>query len=409
MKRPRSSIVLGPLAVVAGLASARWLDGPSSFVVFTAAVLGLYALLGSWLLRTARGARAGHDPRATRHLVLLTSSGLALSLLLGAVALRGRYQRSHSRDDPRVQRHDELGWAPAPTEAERARDQDLDTTVGQHFERVDPARTHVVVMGDSVLWGWGVEHEEAAASLASRRIASSQVLNASVSGYGLPQYLLYLERILPRLRPRLVVLGIFSGNDFASLKRDNWYGRTQPFFAPRGDDVALVRASTPFFNCVDVLASSALFKLLWDHLSTDRWTSMARAQALLDFICDADRLDDAQAERVVRGLTRRVEALARARGARLLVLILPDRLHLEDPERGAPSDHARLARAVRAGGFDAHLFREDVLAEVARSARGREAALDALYIEGDNAHFSAAGNRLLADVLVREMTARGVR
>ena len=406
MKRSPRSSVLGPLAVVAGLAFARWLDGPWSFVVFTAAVVGLYALLGIWLLRTARGARAGHDPRATRHLVLLTSSGLALSLLLGAVALRGRYQRSHSRDDPRVQRHDELGWAPAPTEAERARGLD---TVGQHFETIDSARAHVVLMGDSVLWGWGVEHEDTAAALASRRIASSQVLNASVSGYGLPQYLLYLERVLPRLRPRLVVLGIFSGNDFAALKRDNWYGRTQPFFAPRGDDVALVRASTPFFNCVDVLASSALFKLLWDHLSTERWTSMARAQALLDFICDADRLDDAQAERVVVGLLRRVEALARARGARLLVLILPDRLHLEDPKRGAPSDHMRLARAVRAGGFDAHLFREDVLAEVTRGAGGREAALDRLYIEGDNAHFSAAGNRLLADVLVREMDARGVR
>jgi len=50
------------------------------------------------------------------------------------------------------------------------------------------------------------------------------VLNAGVNGYGPDQCLLRLEQELPRVRPELVVLVLFAGNDYGDLLRNRIFG-----------------------------------------------------------------------------------------------------------------------------------------------------------------------------------------
>src|SRR5208282_2438668 len=50
-----------------------------------------------------------------------------------------------------------------------------------------------------------------------------EVVNAGVAGYGPDQELRRMETELPVLKPNLVIVAIFAGNDFGDLLRDKLY------------------------------------------------------------------------------------------------------------------------------------------------------------------------------------------
>ncbi|HYM25546.1 MAG TPA: GDSL-type esterase/lipase family protein [Vicinamibacterales bacterium] len=79
----------------------------------------------------------------------------------------------------------------------------------------DTAR--IIVLGDSFVFGQGVSEEESLPSRLeadlSHRGLRAQVLNAGVRGYGTDQEARWLRVMAPRLRPTLVILGVFLGND----------------------------------------------------------------------------------------------------------------------------------------------------------------------------------------------------
>ena len=83
----------------------------------------------------------------------------------------------------------------------------------------------VVVYGDSFVAGEFSSREERFATQLARRLAEAgrlpvQAINAGVVGYGPDQEALRLEDEIGPLRPDLVVVAIFGGNDFGDLLRD---------------------------------------------------------------------------------------------------------------------------------------------------------------------------------------------
>jgi len=115
----------------------------------------------------------------------------------------------------------ELGWKLAPDR----------TTVfkGQHFSvgvvhNADglrdreyprapaPGQRRILVLGDSVAWCWGVEHEECFTERLEAALPDTDVINAGVPGYSTAQELLYYERDGRRYGADLVLL-VMSPND----------------------------------------------------------------------------------------------------------------------------------------------------------------------------------------------------
>jgi len=66
---------------------------------------------------------------------------------------------------------------------------------------------HILVLGDSVSVGVGVEAEQTYPSLLEDRLGKG-VLNASVTGYGIADYVEVLGHIAGNFKPQLVILGI---------------------------------------------------------------------------------------------------------------------------------------------------------------------------------------------------------
>ncbi|MBV9727368.1 MAG: hypothetical protein JO299_19590 [Gammaproteobacteria bacterium] len=88
--------------------------------------------------------------------------------------------------------------------------------------------TRVLVYGDSFIQGDFTRTEDTFAVQLQQRLAAAgrsnlEVVNAGVAGYGPDQELRRMEDELPALKPTLVVVALYAGNDFGDLLRDKLY------------------------------------------------------------------------------------------------------------------------------------------------------------------------------------------
>lgn len=88
----------------------------------------------------------------------------------------------------------------------------------------DPARPRILVLGDSVTYGFGVKADEAYPRQLEVQLAAlgspAEVINAGVTGYTTYQGLRFLERDLLDLQPDVVL--------FAFMNNDRWDARGKP-------------------------------------------------------------------------------------------------------------------------------------------------------------------------------------
>jgi lysophospholipase L1-like esterase len=88
--------------------------------------------------------------------------------------------------------------------------------------------TRVVVYGDSFIQGDFSRTEDTFTERLKEHLAQQtgkpiEVVNAGVAGYGPDQELRRMEDELPVLKPNLVIVAIYAGNDFGDLLRDKLY------------------------------------------------------------------------------------------------------------------------------------------------------------------------------------------
>src|SRR5262249_54906331 len=157
-----------------------------------------------------------------------------------------------------------------------------------------------------ILYGLNLQDAETAPEILNGRHHDVQFLNASVSGWSIEQYWLYLRRILPATNPRVIVIGLFTGNDVQLTGREYTpWGFAKPLFHvdERGE---LARANRGT-GCINGLTRSLLFRGLWktqDH-----------ALQLIRTLCDPVELPRGDLERSIHKMWGEIEALGRARGA----------------------------------------------------------------------------------------------
>lgn len=124
----------------------------------------------------------------------------------------------------------------------------------------EAARPRIVVYGDSFIAGEETPLEQTFTADLERRLRArvsktAQVINAGVAGYGPDQESLVMEDEIGRLKPDLVIVAIYSGNDFGDLIRDKLFALDEkerlvsrhPSLAPAArDDFTNLAARSPF-------------------------------------------------------------------------------------------------------------------------------------------------------------------
>jgi lysophospholipase L1-like esterase len=212
-------------------------------------------------------------------------------------------------------------------------------TVGRHgFRGQDPGphqvgQRRVLLLGDSITFGTGVEDALTFAARLAVHAPSLQPINLGVSGYGTDQELLLLEREGFAMGPTVVVLNVCVGNDALdnALPVYLYDGVTpKPFFTALGAELRFhdehVRLRGPALLARYLLERSLAFDALLrlsgrapsaplDHADGEHWGP--RARVVLERWPEAVALS--------QRLVERVQVVCRARGVRLLVALHPNR------------------------------------------------------------------------------------
>ena len=262
---------------------------------------------------------------------------------------------------------------------------EVDAAARRDHHHLAGAEPSVLAIGDSMTFGEGVEVDDAFPALLERA-TGTRVYNAGVPGYGSGQMLAALDRLLPRLHPRLVLLGLSPLWDRSRSVRPFVYQDgfiVAPGYAHRlllvDGNLYLGEIDLPWIGTASAWAKarSRVARLALPALGV----AVRRAAAALRGPRPAGPTVDEAAEPTVRNLLAAEERVA-ARGARLLIVLLDS--------RGDDFLAARDAveRRLRAGGLDCVVLDREIAAD----------DWPALRFPHDG-HWNAAGHRRVAEVL----------
>jgi GDSL-like lipase/acylhydrolase family protein len=86
-----------------------------------------------------------------------------------------------------------------------------------------PQQPQIVVVGDSVSFGYGVAGKDAWPAIVARELPRNPLVNLSLIGAGPQQYLRVYETFGAKLQPKLLLVGVFAANDFWDAETfDQW-------------------------------------------------------------------------------------------------------------------------------------------------------------------------------------------
>jgi len=257
-----------------------------------------------------------------------------------------------------------------------------------------PAETRIVVHGDSLTFGVGVEHEETFVQRTQRsltlRFGAVDVLNLGVSAHGPDQeYLLFLEEGR-KYSTRICAIAVWLDNDLDAV------AATHVAFRLDGDRLAFIPYEPPLYK---KMAETAPYRWLASrsHLLLLARFNLFDAPILAREI--AVREAGSPSLPLAMAIYRDFVTAVRNEGAVPLIVLMPSReqiaerraLHTEPPFASSVMLREALLRFCAASAVTC----VDTLDRFAQP----DLPFDSLFIPGDG-HFSAVGHRVIADALV---------
>lgn len=288
-----------------------------------------------------------------------------------------------------------------------------------------PGRVRVLAVGDSMVYGLGVENEQAFPAVMEALDPALQVVNAGVPAYSGAEELVQLREEIGVLRPDVVVVAYFWNDLFGAYP-----GRYARFELREGQLVEIPPVpATDRHPAFDdywkrhermlrrynvVTENSYLYRLLSDRFKVLRYQLHDwRVEVAKQVEGEPDvaagsgsRADEEPAWALSLALLAEMAQVAEAHHAKLAILILPDAVQVETDGTkvyGVPpflwDVQQRVGDFARARGIPVI----DPLPAL-REIRARDGAPQ--YYPNDR-HFNAHGHRLVAEIVLAELRRLG--
>ncbi|HET6468640.1 MAG TPA: SGNH/GDSL hydrolase family protein [Geminicoccaceae bacterium] len=283
------------------------------------------------------------------------------------------------------------------------------TTDANGFRNPTPVEppADIVILGDSMAFGYGVEDDQTWSALLARARPELSIVNLGMIGAGPQQYQRIYERFGAPLRPRLVLFTLFPGNDvFDANLFDRWRreggGRTFAEWRYESPDRGLRGLLESWLD------GSYVYQLLRDarrRLATPfagRTLSLADGQqvrlAPAVYASNVARSDPAHLDfRLVMAAVEATRREVEAAGAKFMVLLVPTKELVYLPLVGESAPDPLPA-------FAAELERQGISFLDLTPPLQTEALERAVYFEVDG-HPNALGYRIIADAVLARLGA----
>jgi hypothetical protein len=111
-----------------------------------------------------------------------------------------------------------------------------------------PGKTRVLMVGDSFVFGEGVDIEERFDTLLAQAMPDLSIVNIGVMGYGPDQQLLRSRQWRDDLRKGDILMLVTYGNDFFDISKPRHSGRSKPWIEDEAGDIVV---HEPDFSFMD--------------------------------------------------------------------------------------------------------------------------------------------------------------
>jgi lysophospholipase L1-like esterase len=266
-----------------------------------------------------------------------------------------------------------------------------------------PERAEIVVLGDSMAFSYGVKDEEAWTALLAADLPGTRIVNLGLIGAAPQQHLRIYEKFGQALRPNLVLLCLFPGNDLSDAGRfEEWLqagspGNYDEWRHNAGQDARRMSLRNQLDRSYLATFLSYARQNLGSRFSgqTIDFPDGSRLQLVPAIYARNESLAQPShpSFRLVLDAVRGTQALAQETGSRFLVLLMPTKEEVYLP---LVDEHPPPATAPFAAQFEQDgLPYLDLTPPFQATARQGER----LFFEVDG-HPNAAGYRLVAEVVL---------
>ncbi len=205
----------------------------------------------------------------------------------------------------------ELGWRNIPSKKVSNEKVTYNTnSLGLRAEEIDPSKEHILILGDSVAFGAGVNDNETVSYFMQRETSKYQIINLAVPGYSIDQYYLNLEKYLAKLNPKHIIPIIFSGNDWIETLQNNMWGISKPFFKIENGKLTKQTSKLSMFSCWNYFHGSWFFSH-FDHNS------------LAQSLCDRRVSSEEEGKKLVSIFLEKIKNLGDSVAAKTSMVLTP--------------------------------------------------------------------------------------
>lgn len=284
--------------------------------------------------------------------------------------------------DPNTQFDSELGWSPISNRSINFPNWGTisSNSLGFRSPEIDQSKKQIVILGDSVTWGFGVNDTETFPYYLDKLVSDSgyQASNLAVSGYGIDQYYLFLKRHINKFNNlKTVVLVIFTRNDLANTASNCCYGKRKPLFIVKNNDLILTNNNIHKY-CLRNLISNSFFLGKFVPYK-------GKVGNFLSFISGDKILTEQSAQEVSAFLLQKTYDLVSSHNAKLLVVLSPEKSDLKEKSRFLKWFESLLNNTKLEN--LSYLDYIEIL-------KHNQKELDSIYL--DEGHYTKTGNMLLA-------------
>jgi lysophospholipase L1-like esterase len=273
-----------------------------------------------------------------------------------------------------------------------------------------PEEADIVVVGDSFVFGYGVEDDEAWPAILAQALPQARLLNLGLIGASPEQYRRVYETFGMQMRPKVLLVGMLMANDFWDAEMfDRWLARGGQgnYMTWRNYDRYVFTLQEPIeglknlgrrysylYNLVQhaykMFRSGTPYVLPFaDGKQVQLWPSR------LDETAAMAQPHRSQFHLVLESLTR-LQALATGCGTHVLVIFQPgkEEVYLPFVEESTPDPGAPLRAALGSRGID--------FLDLTPAFRQQAQAGQRLFFEIDG-HPNRAGYRLIASEVLKHL------
>jgi lysophospholipase L1-like esterase len=262
----------------------------------------------------------------------------------------------------------------------------------------------VLVLGDSVSVGIGVEAEQTYPSLLEEKLGK-KVLNASVTGYGIVDYVEVLEHIADNFKPQLVIIGICL-NDISPTSQANIVTLTRNRKDEREVSPDERRYPNMLIRTLRYINDNYFnfHNFLGSHSRTYVFLKSFAADSARDhFLADEFYYHDPKTIKFLSSQFTKLKRLL-AEQTVLIVVIFPYEYQL----RVGSSEALEPQNILKEAGHRAGVTIYDLYDELVEYLKVNRLPSRAIYLFNDPLHFNSVGHHAVAELVYRHVNQRQI-